>query len=158
MKCVSREKRCIFQVQRCIFQLERCIIPIWRPPDISGGRQLENEMYISSGNVYFNWRDVYFKYISPVEINIFHLKYTSHSVSGGHHLESEMYISSGKMYISTGEMYYSFEIYISSGEIYISFSKWRPPDRNNTSQQLKYTFILMIIIYLVLALMGFHID
>ena len=83
MKCVSREKRCIFQVQRCIFQLERCIIPIWRPPDISGGRQLENEMYISSGNVYFNWRDVYFKYISPVEINIFHLKYTSHSVSGG---------------------------------------------------------------------------
>ena len=30
----------------------RCIIPIWRPPDISGGRHLENEMYISSGKMY----------------------------------------------------------------------------------------------------------
>ena len=63
--------------------MERCIIPIWRLPDISGGRHLENEMYISSGKMYFNWRDVYFKYISPDEIYIFHLKYTSHSVSGG---------------------------------------------------------------------------
>ena len=51
MKCVSREKRCIFQVERCIFQLVRCIILIWRPPDISGGRQIEI-------------------YISPVEIHI----------------------------------------------------------------------------------------
>ena len=57
MKCVSREKRCIFQVQRCIFQLVRCIIPIWRPPDIDlpGGRQLENEMYISSGKMYYSY-------------------------------------------------------------------------------------------------------
>ena len=31
------------------------------------------------------------------------------------------------------------EIYISPVEMYISFSKWRPPDRNNTSHQLKYT-------------------
>ena len=38
-------------------------------------------------------------------------------------------------------------IFLSGGQIetYISFSKWRPPDRNNTSQQLKYTSLLMII-------------
>ena len=44
----------------------------WRPPDISGGRHLENEMYnyFKWKDVYFNWRDVYFKYISPVEIYI----------------------------------------------------------------------------------------
>ena len=58
----------------------RCIIPIWRSPNISGGRHLENEMYISNGKMYiFNWRDTshQLKYTS------FHLKYTSHSVSGG---------------------------------------------------------------------------
>ena len=38
-------------------------------------------------------------------------------LSGGRHLENEMYISTGEMYISI----------------------WRPPDRNNTSHQLKYT-------------------
>ena len=75
-------------------------------------------MYISRGkrkDVYFNWRDIYFKYISPVEIYIFSLKiYISFckwrppDISGGRHLEGEMYISSGKMYISTGEMYYSY--------------------------------------------------
>ena len=97
MKCVSREKKFIFQVQRCIFQLVRCIIPIWRPPDISGGRHLENAMYISSKKMY--------------------ISITSHPV----------------------------EIYIFPLEIYISFCKWRPPDWNNTSQQLKYTSLLMII-------------
>ena len=35
------------------------------------------------------------------------------------------------------------EIYIFSLKTYISFSKWRPPDRNNTSQQLKDTSLLM---------------
>ena len=75
MKRVSHDKR-------CIFQLLRCIIPIWRPPNISGGRQIEI-------------------YISPVEIYIFVL------------------------------------------EIYISFSKWRQPERKNTSQQLKDTSLTM---------------
>ena len=96
--------RCIFQVQRCIFQLVRYIIPIWRPPDISGGRHLENEMYISGGRhleneMYISSEKMYiltgemyisstsqvhFKYISPAEIYIFYyLKYTSHSLSGG---------------------------------------------------------------------------
>ena len=55
MKCVSREKRCIFQVQRCIFQLVRCIIPIWRPPDISGGRQIG--IYISTVEIYISSHD-----------------------------------------------------------------------------------------------------
>ena len=78
MKCVSREKRCIFQVQRCIFQLARCIIPIWRPPgtkwrppDISGGRQLENEMYISSKKMYILTGEMYISSTSHK------LKYTS---------------------------------------------------------------------------------
>ena len=125
MKCVSREKRCIFQVQRCIFQLVRCIIPIWRPSDISGGRQLENEMYISSGKMYILNGEMF----SPVEIYIFSLKiYISFckwrppDISGGRHLESEMYISSGKMHISTGEMYYS---YLAAARYII----WRPPLR-----------------------------
>ena len=85
-------------------------------------------MYILTG-------DVYFKYISPVEIYIFSLKiYISfckwqppdisggrHLVSSGRHLESEMYITSGKMYISTGEIYYS---YLAAAR-YI----WQPPLR-----------------------------
>ena len=41
-------------------------------------------------------------------------------ISGGRHLENEMYISSEEMYILTGEMYIS-----------------------STSQQLKYTYLLM---------------
>ena len=64
MKCYSREKRCIFQVQRCIFQLVRCIIPIWRPPDIPGGRQLENEMYISSKKMYISTGEMYYSYLA----------------------------------------------------------------------------------------------
>ena len=87
MKCVFHEKRCTFQVKRCIFQLVRCIIPIWRPPDISGCRHLQNEMYISSGEMY-------------ISIRSHQLKYTSfHLVSGGCHLENEMYISTGEMYL-----------------------------------------------------------
>ena len=62
MKCVSREKICIFQAKRCIFQLERCNIPIWRPPDISGGRRLENEMYISSTKMYISTGEMYYSY------------------------------------------------------------------------------------------------
>ena len=126
--------RCIFQLQRCMFQLVRCIIPIWRPPDISGGHHLENEMYIyfKWKDVYFNWRDIYFKYISPVEIYIFSLK---------------IYISFCKWRPPDISGARQIEIYISLVETYISFSKWRPPDRNNISQQLKYTgtSLLMII-------------
>ena len=156
----------------------------WRPPDISGGchlvsggrhledemyisggRHLENEMYISSEKMYIltgemyisSTSQVHFKYISPVEIYIFSLEiYISfskwrppdisggrHLVSGGRHLESEMYISSGKMYISTGEMYYS----------YLAAARYK-----YTSDQLKYTSLLMTIYIFVLALMGFHIP
>ena len=64
MRCVSREKRCIFQVQRCIFQLVRCIIPILRPPDIPVGRQLENEMYISSKKMYISTGEMYYSYLA----------------------------------------------------------------------------------------------
>ena len=67
--------RCIFQVQRCIFQLVRCIIPIWRPPDTTGGRHLESEMYISSGKMYVLTGEMY--------------------ISSG-----KMYISTGEMYYS----------------------------------------------------------
>ena len=63
MKCVSHEKRCIFQKKRCIFQLVRCIIPIWWPPDISGGRHLENEMYISSTKIYISTGEIYYSYL-----------------------------------------------------------------------------------------------
>ena len=71
MKCVSHEKRCIFQVKRCII-LVRCINPIWRPPDISGGRHLENEMYISSTKMYISTGEMYYSYrcIIPIEIFI----------------------------------------------------------------------------------------
>ena len=56
---------------------------------LSGGRHLENEMYISTGEMYiFIWR--------PPDI------------SGGRHLQSEMYILSKKMYISAGEMYFKY--------------------------------------------------
>ena len=68
MKCVSREKKCIFQVQRCIFQLVRCIIPNWRPPDTSGGRQLENEMYISSKKMYISTGEMYYSYLVARQI------------------------------------------------------------------------------------------
>ena len=84
----------------------------------------------------------------------FHLKYTSHSkwrkwrppdtmwrppdISGGRHLQNKLYILSEKMYISTGEMYLKYTI-MYPVKLYISFSKWPPPDRNNTSLQLKYT-------------------
>ena len=67
MKCVSREKRCIFPVQRCIFQLVRCIILIWRPLDISGGRHLENEMYILSGKMYISTGEMYYSYLAAAK-------------------------------------------------------------------------------------------
>ena len=63
MKCVTYEKRCIFQGKRCIFQLVRCIIPIWRPPDISGGRYLENEMYILSEKMYISTEEMDYSYL-----------------------------------------------------------------------------------------------
>ena len=69
-------------------------ISIWRPPDISGGRQLENEMYISSKKI--STGEMYISIWRPPDI------------SGGRHLQNEMYILSEKMYISTGEMYYSY--------------------------------------------------
>ena len=78
-------------------------ISIWRPPDISGGRHLENEMYISSEKMYISTGEMY--------ISI----WRQPDVSGGRHLESEMYISSEKMYISTGEMIYS----------YLAAAKWK---------------------------------
>ena len=56
--------KCIFQVKRCIFQLERCIVPIWLPPDIPGGRQLENEMYISSKKMYISTEEMYYSYLA----------------------------------------------------------------------------------------------
>ena len=56
----------------------------WRPPDISGGRHLENEMYISSGKMYISAGEMYLKYTSlQLKYTSFHLKYTSHSLSGG---------------------------------------------------------------------------
>ena len=42
----------------------RCIIPIWRPPDISGGRHLENEMYISSTKMYISTGEMYYAYLA----------------------------------------------------------------------------------------------
>ena len=48
-----------------------------RPPDISGGRHLQNELYILSEKMYFSTGEMYLKFTS------FHLKYTSHSLSGG---------------------------------------------------------------------------
>ena len=66
-----------FKWKDVLFQLVRCIFPIWRPPYIPGGRQLENEMYISSGKMYISSTSHQLKYTS------FHLKYTSHSLSGG---------------------------------------------------------------------------
>ena len=43
----------------------------WRPPDISGGRHLQNEMYISSEKMYISTGEMYLKYTS------FQLKYIS---------------------------------------------------------------------------------
>ena len=42
----------------------RCIIPIWRPPDIPGGRHLENEMYISSKKIYISTGEMYYSYLA----------------------------------------------------------------------------------------------
>ena len=104
--------RCIFQVKRCILQQVRRIIPIWQPPDISGGRHLENEMYISSTKMYISTGEMYYSYVA------------------------EMYISSEKMYILTGEMYISSTShqlkYTSFHLKYTSHSVsggyiWRPP-------------------------------
>ena len=61
---LTRNDPCIFQVKRCIFQLERCIIPIWWPPDISGGRELEHEMYISSKMMNISTGEMYYSYLA----------------------------------------------------------------------------------------------
>ena len=45
-------------------QLLRCIIPIWRPPNISGGRQLENEMYISGEKMYVSTGKMFYSYLA----------------------------------------------------------------------------------------------
>ena len=76
---------------------------------VSGGHHLQNEMYISTGQMYISiWRPPDKNNTSHLlKYTSFHLKYTSHSLSGGRHLKSEMYISSGKMYILTGQMYIS---------------------------------------------------
>ena len=42
----------------------RCIIPIWQPPDISGGLQLENDMYISSTKMYISTEEMYYSYLA----------------------------------------------------------------------------------------------
>ena len=82
----------------------------WDVLFLSGGHHLENEMYVSTGEMYI------FKYISPVEINIFPLEiYISLSkwrppdtkwrspdmpdISDDRHLQNEMFILSEKMYI-----------------------------------------------------------
>ena len=36
----------------------------WQPPDISGGRHLENEMYISSGKMYILTGELYYSYLA----------------------------------------------------------------------------------------------
>ena len=65
---------------------------------LSGGRHLENEMYISNTKMYI-FQLV--RCIIPI--------WQPPDISGGRHLENEMYyISSTKMYISTGEMHYSY--------------------------------------------------
>ena len=57
----------------------RCIIP-----DISGGRHLENKMYISSGKMYILTGEIYISSTShQLKYTSLHLKYTSHSVGGG---------------------------------------------------------------------------
>ena len=51
---------------------------------LSGGRHLENEMYISSGKMYILTGDMYISSTShQLKYTSFHLKYTSHSVSSG---------------------------------------------------------------------------
>ena len=70
MKRVSHEKRCIFQLVRCIF--------------LSGGRHLQNEMYILSEKMYISTGEMYLKYTSlQLKYTSPYLKYTSHSLSGG---------------------------------------------------------------------------
>ena len=50
---------------------------------LSGGRHLENEMYISSGKMYILTGEMYISSTShQLKYTSFHLKYTSPSVSG----------------------------------------------------------------------------
>ena len=67
LAAATSRKRCIFQVQRCIFQLVRCIVPVWWPPDIPGGRHLENEMYISSKNMYISTGEMYYTHLAAAK-------------------------------------------------------------------------------------------
>ena len=83
-------------VEKYIFPLELYIsLSKWRPPDtkwidISGGRHLENEMYISSEKMYISTSEMYLKYTSlQLKYTSFHLKYTSHSLSGGRQIYLE---------------------------------------------------------------------
>ena len=56
----------------------------WRPPDISGGPHLQNEMYILSEKMYISTGEMYLKYTSlQLKYTSLHLKYTSHSLTGG---------------------------------------------------------------------------
>ena len=56
------------------------------------------------------------------------------------HTHTHTFNTAGEIDICSLEKYISsLEIYIFPLEICISFSNWRPPDGNNTSQQLKYT-------------------
>ena len=87
---------------------------------LSVGRHLENEMYVSTREMYISiWRPPDKNNTShQLKYTSFHLKYTSHplsggrqilsDISGGRHLQNEMYILSEKMYISTGEMYLKY--------------------------------------------------
>ena len=87
MKCVSHEKRCIFQLVRCIFlsggrQIRN---KTDRPPNISGGRHLQNEMYILSEKMYISTGEMYLKYTSlQLKYTSLYLKHASDSLSGGH--------------------------------------------------------------------------
>ena len=104
-----KRMRCIFQVQRCIFQLVRCIIPIWRPPDISGGRHLENVMYISSGKMYVLTGEMYISSTShQLKYKSFHLKYTSHSVSGGRQIYLAAINSYYYIYFKWKDVYFNW--------------------------------------------------
>ena len=59
MKCGSREKRCIFQVQT-----NKDVYFNWRDVlFLSGSRQLENEMYISSKKMYISIGEMYYSYL-----------------------------------------------------------------------------------------------
>ena len=61
----------------------------------------------------------------------FHLKYTSHSLSGGRQILSgghQIYLAA-----ATYRMRCIFQL------VRYTLSIWRPPDKNNTCHQLKYT-------------------